>query len=108
MMRYAWKEIAFGKKKYILIELLLILLMFMVLFLSGLAEGLGRAVSSAIDTMDADLYLVDDSAEEIITVSTVEEGTLEELRALGAEAAPLDIQRMYLKKTGSEEKLNVT
>ena len=52
-MKHAWKELMYGKKKYILIEILLILLMFMVLFLSGLAEGLGRAVTAGIETMDA-------------------------------------------------------
>ncbi|MBR1765055.1 MAG: ABC transporter permease [Ruminococcus sp.] len=107
-MRYAWKEIAFGKKKYILIELLLILLMFMVLFLAGLAEGLGRAVSSAIETMDADSFIVDDSAEQLITVSTVDAQLLEDLRAQGADAAPLDIQRMYIRKQDDDKKLNVT
>lgn len=56
-MKHAWKELIYGKKKYILIELLLILLMFMVLFLSGLVSGLGRAVSSAIDTMDAQYFI---------------------------------------------------
>ena len=35
----AWKELFYGKKKYLLIELLITLLIFMVLFLSGLAEG---------------------------------------------------------------------
>lgn len=107
-MKYAWKEIIFGKKKYILIELLLILLMFMVLFLSGLAEGLGRAVSSAIETMDADGFIVDDSAEQIITVSAVDEELLSRLQEQGVDAAPLDIQRMYIKKLNDTEKLNVT
>ena len=45
LMRFAVRELMHGKKKYILITLLLILLMFMVLFLSGLATGLGRAVT---------------------------------------------------------------
>lgn len=64
-MQLAWKELIYGKKKYILIELLIILLMFMVLFLSGLAEGLGRAVVSGIDSMDADYFLLSDSAESL-------------------------------------------
>ncbi len=38
-MRFAVRELMHGKKKYILITLLLILLMFMVPFLSGLATG---------------------------------------------------------------------
>jgi len=107
-MKYAWKEILYGRKKYILIELLLILLMFMVLFLSGLASGLGRAVSSAIDTMNADSFIVDDSAEQLITVSSVGTQVLDELRSAGANAAPLDIQRMYIIKDGDDEKLNMT
>ena len=106
-MKYAWKEILYGRKKYILIELLLILLMFMVLFLSGLASGLGRAVSSVIDTMNADYFIVDDSAEQLITVSSVGTQVLDELRSAGANAAPLDIQRMYIIKDGDDEKLNM-
>lgn len=42
-MSHAWKELTFYKKKYLLIELLIIVMMFMVVFLSGLANGLGRA-----------------------------------------------------------------
>lgn len=107
-MKHAWRELQYGKKKYILIELLLILLMFMVLFLSGLASGLGRAVSSAIETADAKYFAVDDSAEQIITVSSVDASLLDDLRDAGIAAAPLDIQRMYLMKPGADEKINVT
>ena len=96
------------QEKYILIELLLILLMFMVLFLSGLASGLGRAVSSAIDTMNADSFIVDDSAEQLITVSSVGTQVLDELRSAGANAAPLDIQRMYIIKDGDDEKRGIS
>lgn len=108
-MKFAVKELLYGKKKYILIELLLILLMFMVLFLSGLATGLGRAVTSGIETMDADYYLLSDSAEKLITVSELPEDALEQLRSqTDAQAAPLDIQRLYLQKQGEDEKINVT
>ena len=108
-MKLAWKELVYGKKKYILIELLIVLLMFMVLFLSGLAEGLGRAVISGIDNMDADYFLLNDSAEDLITVSNLDTSVYEQLESqTDAELAVLDIQRMYLSKQGDEEKLNIT
>lgn len=106
-MKYAFKEITFEKKKYILIELLLILLMFMVLFLSGLAVGLGRDGASGIEAMDADRFIVDESAEKLITVSSVKTQTLEKLRADGIEAAPLNIHRTNIRKLGDDEKLNI-
>lgn len=108
-MKLAWKELMYGKKKYLLIELLIVLLMFMVLFLSGLAEGLGRAVISGIDNMDADYFLLSDSAEDLITVSKLDTDVYEQLKAqTDAELAVLDIQRMYLSRKGDAEKLNIT
>ena len=71
-MKLAWKELVYSKKKYLLIEVIIILLMFMVLFLSGLANGLGRAVCAAIDNIPADYFLVSDTAENLITVSSLE------------------------------------
>ena len=53
-MRLAWKELTYNWKKYLLVEVIVILMMFMVLFLSGLVSGLGRAVSSGIETADYD------------------------------------------------------
>lgn len=108
-MKFAWKELVYGKKKYMLIELLIVLLLFMVLFLSGLAEGLGRAVISGIDNMEADYFLLSDSAEDLITVSNLDMDVYEQLAAqTDAELATLDIQRMYLSRQGDAEKLNIT
>lgn len=108
-MKLAWKELCYSKKKYILIELVIVLLMFMSLFLSGLVEGLGRAVISAVDDMDVDYFLLSDSAESLITVSELDMGVYEQAaEQTDAELALLDIQRMYLTKADDAEKLNVT
>ena len=81
-----------------MIEVLIVLLMFMVLFLSGLAEGLERAVISGIDNMDADYFLLSDSAEDLITVSNLDMDVYEQLaEQTDAELAVLDIQRILSK-----------
>lgn len=81
----------------------------MVLFLSGLVNGLGRAVSSGIDLMNAKYFIVSDSAEDIITVSNIDSKTYESLQTkFGQNITTLDIQRMYLQTLHSEEKINVT
>lgn len=108
-MKLALKELAYNKKKYILIELIITLLVFMVLFLTGLVEGLGRTVISGIDNIEADYFLLSDSAEKLITVSDLDPEKYDELRSqTNAETAVLGIQRMYLSKKGSDEKLNIT
>ncbi|MCM1273717.1 MAG: ABC transporter permease [Clostridium sp.] len=108
-MKLAWKELVYNKKKYILIELIIILLVFMVLFLSGLVEGLGRAVASGIEDMDADYFLLSDSAEGLITVSDLDMDVYAWAKEqTDAELAILDIQRMYMTKAGETEKLNIT
>lgn len=108
-MNLAWKELLYSKKKYLLIELIIILLMFMVLFLSGLVNGLGRSVSSGIELMDGAYFVVSDSAEDIITVSSLDETVLDEVKAqVSCDVTTLDIQRMYMETRDSEEKLNIT
>lgn len=108
-MKLALKELIYSKKKYLLIEAVVVLLMFMVLFLSGLAEGLGQAVRSGIQTIPAEYFLISDTAENLITVSDLESTVLEQAEILtDGKVAPLDIQRMYLIKENSEEKLDVT
>lgn len=108
-MKLAWKELVYNRKKYILIELIIVLLVFMVLFLSGLVEGLGRAVISGIEDMDADYFLLSDSAESLITVSDLDMAVYTQAAdRTDAELAVLDIQRMYLTKADEAEKLNIT
>lgn len=107
-MSLAWKELKYNRKKYLLIELIVVLMMFMVLFLSGLVQGLGRAVSSGIDNMPADNFILSDDAEKLITVSNL---TTEEDKAIqdayGKKASPIDISRMYLEND-DDEKIDVT
>lgn len=108
-MRLAWKELRYNWKKYLLVEIIVILMMFMVLFLSGLVKGLGRAVSSGVENMDADTFILSDDAEKLITVSNLNQEQSDEIQdAYGDKAASIDIQRMYLVKDGDDEKIDVT
>lgn len=108
-MRLAWKELKYNWKKYLLVEIIVILMMFMVLFLSGLVKGLGRAVSSGVENMDADTFVLSDDAEKLITVSNLNQEQSDEIQdAYGDKATSIDIQRMYLTKDGDDEKIDVT
>lgn len=108
-MKLAWKELKYNWKKYLLVEIIVILMMFMVLFLSGLVKGLGRAVSSGIENMDADAFILSEDSEKLITVSNLSDEESQKIEDLyGRKAAPLDIQRMYLEKDDDDEKIDVT
>lgn len=108
-MKLAWKEVRYNWRKYLLIEFLLILMIFMVMFLSGLANGLARAVSAGIENSEATYFLVGSDAENLITVSRLDEKQLEEVNDLtDSKAAALNISRMNLNKKGDSEKLDVT
>ncbi len=63
-MRLGIRELRHNWKKYLLVEIIVVLMMFMVLFLSGLVKGLGRAVSSGIDNMKADTFILKEDAEK--------------------------------------------
>lgn len=107
-MKLAWKELAHQKKKYLLIDSIIILMMFMVLFLSGLVNGLGRSIISSIDQIDASYYLVSDSSENLISVSSLPQDTLQQLQEMtDANVTPLNIQRTYLSKLDSDDKIDI-
>ena len=107
-MKTAWKELRYHKKRYLLIELIVILLLFMVLFLSGLVNGLGRAVSSGVENLPAEYFVLNDTSEDLITISQLSDETVDKLRTKTKDdTATLDIMRMYVTKEHEDEKLDV-
>lgn len=108
-MKLAWKELRHNKTKFILIESILILMIFMVIFLSGLAGGLARAVSASIENADADYFIISDSSENLITISSLSTDKLEEVAAMTEnKVTSLEIQRTTLIPSGTDTKLDVT
>lgn len=107
-MNLAIKEIKYNKKKYILIELILILLIFMVLFLSGLANGLGRVVSASIETMKAEEFLLSSGSEDLLALSDITTEELEDLKGTyGSEMTGFSYHRSTINKTSDSEKENI-
>lgn len=108
-MHLAWKEIKHSKKRYLLIELTLVLLIFMVIFLSGLANGLAKAVSAAIENTTATGFLLSDDAENLITLSHVNEEQLDTIKENTSDkVATLNIQRTNIKPIDRDLKLDIT
>lgn len=109
ILKLAWKELHYNWRKYILIELLLLLMIFMVMFLSGLANGLGRAVSASIENIDANQFVLSADAENMISSSSLDTDTFAKVKnSVKDDAAELNIQRMKLQKDGLDEKLDIT
>lgn len=108
-LKLAFKDLKVNVKRYMLITIIIILLMFMVLFLSGLVDGLGRAVSSGIEEIPADYFVLKDDAECLITVSSVSGDQYEKVKSqTKGEVATLDIFRTYIQKDASQDKTDIT
>jgi putative ABC transport system permease protein len=104
-MKLAWKELLHNRKKYLLISIIVLLMMFMVLSLSGLVNGLGRAVSSGVENMKADSFIISDDAEKLITVSSLTENQYKDAtKGIQGKTTPLEILRTYIQTKGSDEK----
>lgn len=78
-MKLAWKEIKHSMSKYVLIEILLVLMIFMVVFLSGLANGLGWAISASIEKREAQHFVISEDAEKLISISNIDTKALEQV-----------------------------
>jgi len=108
-MKLAWKEIRHSKSKYILIEIILILMIFMVVFLSGLANGLGWAISAAIENTDAEYFVMSTDAEKLISISNVDKEALEQVASQTQDnVTNLNIKRSNINTLADEKKLDIT
>lgn len=108
-MKLAWKEIRHSKTKYILIESILVLMIFMVVFLSGLANGLGDAISASIDKTDAKYFVISTDAEKLISTSNIEKEALEQVAAQTKDnVTSLNIKRSNVNSFDNEKKLDIT
>jgi len=108
-MKLGWKELKYNWKKYLLVEIIVILMMFMVLFLSGLVKGLGSAVSSGVENMDAETFILSEDAEKLLTVSVLTSDEFDLIRqAYGQKATPIDVQRLYIQKNTDSEKMDIS
>lgn len=108
-MKLGQKELIYGKKKFLLIESILILMTFMVLFLSGLANGLSQAVSSAIEHQSAKEYMLSSNAQNLITLSNISEKQRQVIfDKYKTNAATLNVYRGHLQKKSNSTKLDVT
>lgn len=108
-MKIALKELFFFKKKYLLVEGLVILMIFMVMFLSGLTNGLGRFVSAGIDNMPIERIILQEEADGIIPFSSLSEENLKTVADLDLKTQEeLAISRSQLTADTTEENLDVT
>lgn len=103
------KELRYNKSRYALIVGILILLVFMVLFLSGLANGLARATSGAIEDSKAEYYVLSEDADDIISRSTLSDKKLQEVQAMTTDTVTaIDLQRMSIELEGDKTKRDIT
>lgn len=108
-MKLAWKEIKHNISKYLLIESILVLMIFMVVFLSGLAKGLGWAISASIEKTGAENFVMSTDAEKLISTSNIDAKVLEEVAAQTKdEVSNLSIKRSNINTLTDEKKLDVT
>jgi len=108
-MSLAWKEIKQSKTKYILIEGILVLMIFMVVFLSGLANGLGDAISASIDKTDAEYFVISTDAEKLISTSKLDKEMLEQVASqTNDKVTSLNIKRSNVNTFDDEKKLDIT
>lgn len=107
-MSYTLKELLFFKKKYLLVEGLVILMIFMVMFLSGLTNGLRRFVSAGIENMPVTQFILTEEAEGIIPFSHLSEEQISAIKDKSFDGMEeLAIQRRQVT-TESDEKIDVT
>lgn len=107
-MKHALKEIKYNWKKYLMVETLVVLLIFMVIFLTGLANGLGKALSAGVENLNSARIVLNVDAEKMIGMSRIPKDLYQKVLSKDANATPLIIQHGLITKETSTEKLDVT
>lgn len=108
-MKFAWNEIKYQPKKFILIEVLIVIMMFMVIFLSGLTNGLGRINTAQIENFGEVQYILSKDSEGVIPFSNFTSQNVTEIEVLALEDSfGLVIQRSSLTKEGEDSTQDVT
>lgn len=108
-MKIAFKELLFYKKKYLLVESLVILMIFMVMFLSGLTNGLGRFVSAGIEELPINHIILQEEADGIVSFSSLSEENLTAIDGLKLKnQEELLISRNQVTADSSEDSLDMT
>lgn len=84
-------------------------MIFMVVFLSGLANGLGDAISASIDKTDAEYFIISTDAEKLISTSKIDKEMLELVASqTNDKVTSLNIKRSNVNTFDNEKKLDIT
>ena len=111
-MFLALKELKHNKARFGLIIGILTLIIFLVLFLSGIAKGLSAATGSLIENSKANYYILDDSADKLITRSVIENDELKELNNLNGlidlneNTTPINLHTSNFTMDSLDKKIN--
>ena len=112
-MFLALKELKHNKARFGLIIGILTLIIFLVLFLSGIAKGLSAATGSLIENSKANYYILDDSADKLITRSVIENDELKELNNLNGlidlneNTTPINLHTSNFTMDSLDKKINL-
>lgn len=112
-MFLALKELKHNKARFGLIIGILTLIIFLVLFLSGIAKGLSAATGSLIENSKANYYILDDSANKLITRSVIENDELKELNNLNGlidlneNTTPINLHTSNFTMYSLDKKINL-
>ncbi|MDU7240559.1 ABC transporter permease [Clostridium sp.] len=112
-MFLALKELKHNKARFGLIIGILTLIIFLVLFLSGIAKGLSAATGSSIENSKANYYILDDSADKLITRSVIEKDNLKKLNDLNGlidlneNTTPINLHTSNFTMDSLDKKINL-
>lgn len=107
MLTHSIKEICFFKLRYILIGFILFFVAALVFIINGLANGLAAENISSLKNMNAEAFYIAKDANNRIEQSRFSISDVEKI-SKDDRVEPLGLQMLSLKKSGSNQKVDVT